>query len=323
MKSFKHINAATVEQASKLLRESHGRARLNAGGTDLLSTLKDKILPDYPETIINLKTISSLNYIREDRNVLMIGATAKLADIAHSPLVREKYPLLADAVEAVATPNIRNMATIGGNLCQETRCWYYRYPHQIGERLVCLRKGGEKCYGQVGDSRYHAIMAAEGCYAVCPSDAAVALAALNGSVVVKGGKGTRAIAVTEFYNSFGTELGADEVLIEVRVPTPPAGSKQVYQKFRLRQPIDFAIVSVASLMVKDGERFKEARLALGGVAHTPLRAAQAEAMLKDKVPNAELAEQVASQAVASAQPLSKNAYKVEEVKVLVKRAVMA
>lgn len=124
MKSFKHINATTVEQASKLLREGHGKARLNAGGTDLLSTLKDKILVEYPETIINLKTIPSMNYIREDRNVLMIGATAKLADIAQSPLVREKYGLLADAVEAVATPNIRNMATIGGNLCQDTRCWY-------------------------------------------------------------------------------------------------------------------------------------------------------------------------------------------------------
>jgi xanthine dehydrogenase YagS FAD-binding subunit len=323
MKSFKHINATTVEQASKLLREGHGKARLNAGGTDLLSTLKDKILVDYPETIINLKTIPSMNYIREDRNVLMIGATAKLADIAQSPLVREKYGLLADAVEAVATPNIRNMATIGGNLCQDTRCWYYRYPHQIGERLVCLRKGGEKCYALEGDNRYHAIMAAEGCNAACPSDTAVALAALNGSVVVKGGKGTRVIPVTEFYNSFGTELGMDEVLIEVRVPMPPAGCKQLFQKFRLRQPIDFAIVSVASLLVKDGGKFKEARLALGGVAHAPLRAVQAEAMLKDKVPNAELAEQAAIQAVVSAQPLSKNAYKVEEVKVLVRRAVMA
>jgi len=323
MKSFKHVNATTVQQASKLLREGKGKVRLNAGGTDLLAALKDKILPDYPETIVNLKTIPGLDYIREDATGLTLGATAKLADIAQSALVREKYPLLADAVEAVATPNVRNMATIGGNLCQDTRCWYYRYPDQIGGKLVCLRKGGEKCFGLEGDNRYHAIMGAEGCHATSPSDAAVALSALNAQLVVRGSAGLRVIPIAQFYNSFGTDLKSDEVLTEIRVPRPPAGSKQVYQKFRLRQPIDFAIVSVASLLVKENGKVKEARLALGGVAHGPVRAAKAEALLKDQVPNAELAEQAGLQAVASAQPLSKNAYKVEEVKVLVKRAVLA
>ena len=125
-----------------------------------METLKDKILPDYPEAIINIKTIPGLDYIKEDAGGLKIGALAKLADIAESPMVKGKYKLLAEAAEAVATPQIRNMGTIGGNLCQDVRCWYYRYPHQIGGRILCYLKGGKGCYALTGENQYHSIFGA-------------------------------------------------------------------------------------------------------------------------------------------------------------------
>jgi NADPH-dependent glutamate synthase beta subunit-like oxidoreductase/CO/xanthine dehydrogenase FAD-binding subunit len=157
MKSFIHVNAKTVKGAVKLLKNNRGRAKLMAGGTDLLGTLKDKILPAYPETIINIKTIPNLNHISEDAGGLKIGALARLEEIAQSPVVKKKYKLLAEAAEAVATPQIRRMGTIGGNLCQDVRCWYYRYPHSVGGRILCYLKGGKGCYALTRENQYHSI----------------------------------------------------------------------------------------------------------------------------------------------------------------------
>ena len=180
MKSFQHVNAKTVKEASKMLDRSKGKASLVAGGTDLLGILKDKVLPDYPETIINLKSVPNLDYIKEDAQGLRIGALAKLADIVSSPIVQKQYKVLAEAAEAVATPQIRNLATIGGNICQDVRCWYYRYPHQIGGRILCARKkerlprkDGQGCHALTGDNRYHSIFGAvkvgkTPCTAECP-----------------------------------------------------------------------------------------------------------------------------------------------------------
>jgi len=157
MKPFNHVNAKSVKEVVKLLKDNQGKAKLIAGGTDLLSTLKDKILPAYPETIVNIKTIPKLNYISEDADGLKIGALAKLEEIAQSPVVKEKYKLLAEAAEAVATPQIRRMGTIGGNLCQDVRCWYYRYPHSVGGRILCYLKGGKGCYALTRENQYHSI----------------------------------------------------------------------------------------------------------------------------------------------------------------------
>ena len=173
MKSFQHVNAKTAKEAVKLLEKYEGRAKLIAGGTDLLGALKDKILPEYPEAIINIKTLPGLDYIKEDAQGLKIGALTKLADIANSPMVRGKYGLVAEASEAVATPQIRNMGTIGGNLCQDLRCWYYRYPHQIGGRILCYQKGGKSCYALTGENQYHSIFGASRdasppCSSSCP-----------------------------------------------------------------------------------------------------------------------------------------------------------
>ena len=156
MKPFKHTNARTIDEAVRLL-EDNSKAKLIAGGTDLLSTLKDKILPAYPETVINIKTIPNLNHISEDVSGLKIGALAKLEEIAQSPVVREKYKIVGEAAEAVATPQIRRMGTIGGNLCQDVRCWYYRYPHSVGGRILCYLKGGKGCYALTSENEYHSI----------------------------------------------------------------------------------------------------------------------------------------------------------------------
>src|SRR4030042_2196428 len=166
MRSFKHINARTVDETCTLLGKYKGKAMINAGGTDLLSTLKGEYLSDYPQAVINIKTIPGLDYIKEESGVLKIGALTKLSEIAKSPLLRSSYKALVEAVRSVATPQIRNSATIGGNLCQDVRCWYYRYPHQIGGPILCLRKGGKICNALAGDNRYHSIFGASG-VAVC------------------------------------------------------------------------------------------------------------------------------------------------------------
>ena len=174
MKSFIHHDARSIDETIRLLTKYKGKARLNAGGTDLLSILKGRSLPDYPEAIINIKTIAGLDYIKEDEKGLTIGALTRLSEIADSPAVKEKYKVLSEAVKSVATPLIRNMGTIGGNLAQDVRCWYYRYPDQIGGPIVCLRKGGKICNALAGDNRYHSIFGAAGiaaypCSTHCPA----------------------------------------------------------------------------------------------------------------------------------------------------------
>jgi NADPH-dependent glutamate synthase beta subunit-like oxidoreductase len=173
-KSFNHVNAKTLDEAVRTLQKYRGKAKLIAGGTDLLSALKHRILPVWPEAIINIKTIPGLDYIKEDAEGLKIGALAKLADVARSATVNGKYKLLAEAAEAVATPQIRNMASVGGNLCEDMRCWYYRYPHQVGERFLCYLKGGKSCYALTGENQYHSIfgaarVAAPPCSSDCPA----------------------------------------------------------------------------------------------------------------------------------------------------------
>jgi NADPH-dependent glutamate synthase beta subunit-like oxidoreductase len=160
MKSFIHHNARSIKEAAKLLEEYEGKAKVNAGGTDLLGAMRDNCLSEYPEAVINLKTIEGLSYIKKEAKGLRIGSLTKLSDIAGSPVVKEAYGLLAEAAHSVASPHIRNMATLGGNLAQDVRCWYYRYPEQIGGPIVCLRKGGKFCSALAGDNRYHSLFGA-------------------------------------------------------------------------------------------------------------------------------------------------------------------
>ena len=175
MKTFQHCTARSIRQATSLLAKHRGKARVNAGGSDLLGDLKDGCVAEYPEILINIKTIPDLEYIKAGSKGLKIGALTRLADIVKSPLVKKEYPLLAEAAVSIASPNIRNVATIGGNLAQDVRCWYYRYPQQIGGPITCLRKGGKICNALVGDNRYHSIFGAAAasdrrCATHCPAN---------------------------------------------------------------------------------------------------------------------------------------------------------
>jgi xanthine dehydrogenase YagS FAD-binding subunit len=222
----------------------------------------------------------------------------------------------------VATPQIRNAATIGGNLCQDVRCWYYRYPRHIGGPILCARKGKGPCLAVKGDNRYHALMGAKKCFAVCPSDAAVALAALDAQIVMAGPEGERRTAVTEFYNPMGNSLKRGEMVTGVEVPSVEKEARQAFLKFTLRKPVDFAIVSVATVITVNGGVCTDARIALGAVAAGPVRATKAEKILVGRPIDEKAAADAGEAALAGAKPLSMNAYKIEIAKTLVKRSIL-
>lgn len=321
MKPFKHMNARTINEAVTLLEEQKGKVKLIAGGTDLLGELKDRVLLTYPEALINIKPIPDMDYVKEDDRTLRIGALAKLSEIATSPVVKEKYSALAQAARSVGSPQIRNMGTIGGNLCQDVKCWYYRASIWCGAPFVCLRKGGRTCYAVAGDNRYNSIFGgAKSCLAVYPSDTAPALIALNAEVKTT----KRTVALEDFFDALtGTILDPEEIVTEVEVPSPPTGTKSTYLKFRLRKAIDFAIVSVACMLTVEGKVCKDARIVLGGVAPIPWRSKTAEDAIKGKSLDETTAEAAGNAAVAKTCALSQNKYKIQIAKALVRRAILA
>lgn len=322
MRPFIHITARTARQAVAALAKHGNHARLNAGGTDLFGLLKDDFLPDYPEAVVNIKTVTGLEYIREGRGMLRIGALTRLVTLANSPLLKQRYSALAEAAHAVASPQIRNVATLGGNLCQDVRCCYYRYPRHIGGPIRCARKGNGPCLAVKGDNRQHAIMEGRRCFAVCPSDAAVALALYDAQLVVLGPSGERRIAVRDFYTPLGNGLERDEMIREIQIPQIAEPVRQTFLKFTLRKPIDFAIVSVAALVTLDDGICTEARISLGAVAPGPVRAVAAEEFLMGRPINVETVAQAGELALSGARPLSRNAYKIRIARALVARALL-
>jgi len=321
MKSFKHFDAESVEEAVALLTEYGTRARVTAGGTDLLGVLKSEILADYPEALINLKTISGLDGIEADKREVTIGALTRLAEVADSPLVKNSCPALALSAASVGSPELRNMGTIGGNLCQDTRCWYYRYPDKMGGRVSCYRKGKGPCHAIKGDNRYHAVLEGRKCFAVCPSDVAVALAALQARVKTVSRAGERTIPLADLYDALGTVLAQDELITRILIPTPSANAVQRFSKFRLRGSVDFAVVSVAAVLDMAEGVCRDACIVLGAVAPTPYRAVGAENILRGRALDGQLAAQAAEAALKDAKPLSRNAYKIEIAKTLVERVL--
>jgi len=321
MKKFAHFNASTVEEATSLLRRYGGKAHLIAGGTDLLGKMKDRILPTYPEALINLKTVSGLSDITEDGGLLKIGALAILEDIAHNPIVKAKYGALAEAARRTASPHLREMGTLGGNICQDIRCWYYRHAEN---RFPCLRKGGGRCYALAGDTRYHSIFGGsveEGCIAVHPSDTAPALIALNSKIKTS----TRTINADDFFQvevSKTTVLDYDEIVIEIQVPEPVKGAKSSFFKFALRKSIDFPIVNCAAMITRSGGKVSAARICLNAVSVRPFRAIKAEDAIIGKKINEANAQAAGDAAVSAAKPLADNEYMVQIARVLVKRSVL-
>jgi len=319
MKPFKHFNADSVDEALALLTEYDGKARVTAGGTDLLGVLKSEILADYPEAVINLKTISGLDSIQADAAGIHIGALSRLADIADSPVIKKNCPALTLSIASVGSPELRNMGTIGGNLCQDTRCWYYRYPDKMGGRVSCYRKGKGPCHAIRGDNRYHAVLGGRKCYAVCPSDPAIALAALEAEVKTVRPAGERTIPLADFYGTLGPVLEPDELLTEIRIPAPAANAVQRFSKFRLRESVDFAVVSVATVLDVAEGVCRDARIVLGAVASMPYRAVAAEDVVRGGPLDESRIVQAAEAALRDAKPMSGNAYKVEIAKTLIRR----
>jgi xanthine dehydrogenase YagS FAD-binding subunit len=321
MKKFAHFNASTIEEAVELLRRYGGRANLIAGGTDLLGKMKDRILPNYPEALVNIKSIPGLDFIKEEKGLLKIGALTRLEDIATSETVIEKYSALGEAAHRTASPHLREMGTIGGNLCQDIRCWYYR---NADNRFPCLRKGGGRCYAHAGDTRYHSIFGGsveEGCIAVHPSDNAPALIALKAQVRTS----KRTIEMEDFFQVGvikTTVLDDDELVTEIYVPAPPAGSKSSFHKFALRKSIDFPIVNCAAHIITSDGRVRDARICLNAVYVKPYRAKKAEEALIGGEINETSAAEAGLAAVTEAAPLKDNKYMVEIAKVLVKRAIL-
>jgi xanthine dehydrogenase YagS FAD-binding subunit len=321
MKPFRHVNADSVDEVLALLTEYGGKARVTAGGTDLLGVLKSEILADYPQAVINLKTIPGLDGIEAAAGEVRIGALTRLPDIADSPVVKKNCPALALSAASVGSPELRNMGTIGGNLCQDTRCWYYRYPDKMGGRVPCYRKGEGPCHAIKGDNRYHAVLGGRKCYAVCPSDLAIALAALEARVTTIRPAGERTIPLADFYDTLGPVLDPDELVIEIRIPAPAANAMQRYVKFRLRESIDFAVVSVAAVLEMTEGVCRDARIVLGAVAPVPYRAVGAEDVVRGGPLNQRQAELAADAALREARPMSGNAYKIEIAKTLIKRVL--
>jgi xanthine dehydrogenase YagS FAD-binding subunit len=317
MKSFKHVNAKSLAEAKSAL--AGGKTTIIAGGTDLIGGLKDNIQhPAYPAALVNIKTIApSLDYIKEEGGMLKIGATTRLADIAGNNSINQKYTALAQAASRVATPHVRDMGTIAGNIAQLHRCWYFRKPEN---RFPCIRKGGSACYAMSGDNRYHSIMGAAtgvACIAVHPSDIAPALIALNAKVVTT----ARTIPIEEFFTVAkpnNTVLAPDEIITEIQMPTPPDGARSAFLKFAIRKSIDFPIVNCAVLVGGGAPR-----IALNAVGPKPYRATKAEAALAGKKIDATTAAAAGEAAMADAKPLPENRYKVQIAKTLVKRALLA
>jgi xanthine dehydrogenase YagS FAD-binding subunit len=315
MKAFNHVNAKSVAEVQTALAD--GNTNLIAGGTDLLGTLKDNILRTYPETVINIKTLEpSLDYIREEGGMLKIGAATRLADIAADSRIQAKYTALSQAASRVATPHVRDMGTLGGNIAQLHRCWYFRKPEN---RFDCIRKGGGTCFAMTGDNRYHSIFGAEnGCIAVHPSDTAPALIALNAKVVTN----KRTVEAENFFEvnkPKSTVLASDEFISEIQIPAPPAGAKSAFIKLAFRKSIDFPIVNCA-VMVGGGSP----RICLNAVAPKPHRAVKAEAAIAGKPINEANAEAAGEAAVADASSFPEAAqFKKQIAKTLVKRALLA
>jgi xanthine dehydrogenase YagS FAD-binding subunit len=321
MPAFELFQPASTADALTLLDRYGADAWIFAGGLDSFDWLKDRI--KRPRYVVDLGGIAELKGVRERDGGLEIGAMTTLTEVVRHPIVRERFAILTEAAEAAASPQIRNQGTLGGNLSQDTRCWYYR------AGWSCYRAGGNICYADTPDAinREHAILGADRCVAVNPSDTAPALIALGASMVIRSSDAERIVAAEDYFIGPGTDitrmsvLRPGELLTAIRIPGDWAGSRFYWEKVRDRQVWDFALVSVASAMALSGTTIQNMRLVVNGVAARPLRLVNVEQFVKGKPRNESTADAAGEMAIEGAQPLRFNAYKVPLMRNLVKRAI--
>lgn len=318
MNRFEVTKPTTLAQAKDLVQEK-AWSLYQAGGIDVIDHLKEHL--EEPPRIVDLKGIPGLADIKvESDGALRIGALMKLADVAADSRIKKTHAALAIAAGETASPQVRNVATLGGSVLQRPRCWYYRL-----EEYKCLKKGGEVCYAVGGENRYHVIFGGGPSYAVHPSNTAVALVALGATFLFDGPKGARTVAASEFFQlpsknpQVENSLGVAEILTEVRVPA--AAGRSIYDEIRERQAFDWPLVSMAAWVRLDGGLVKDARVVLGAVAPIPWRSNRAEAALMGKPLNEATLQDAARAAIVGAAPLSDNGYKVGLVQTLVRRTL--
>ena len=320
MNPFEYVSAQSVDEAGELLVANGGATGIIAGGTDLLGEIKQGTVR--PSRLVGLQSIDALRGIRLYERGLLIGAMTTIAEIAEDEHVRSRYAVLAEACDSVATPQIRNVGTLGGNLCQKPRCWYYRSP-----LFDCLKKGGDKCFAHEGMNKFHAIFDTDVCPAVHASDTAVALCAVNARVLLMSSGGARMMPVEEFFVRPGADattenvLQSGEMVAEIVIPTASPYLRSMYLKAKERQAMDFALASVGLSLEVSENVVSYARVVLGGVAPMPHRAHGAEGTLLGTRVSEVDSERVGRAAAEGATPLSDNGYKVRLVSGLVSRAV--
>jgi xanthine dehydrogenase YagS FAD-binding subunit len=318
---FELFQPASTDDAIRLLDKYGADALVLAGGLDSMDWLKDRLRR--PKVVVDLGQIQELHGIKEAGGGLEIGAMTPLTEVVKHPIVREKFSLLMEAAELVASPQIRNQGTIGGNVSQDTRCWYYR------GGWTCYRAGGNICYADTPTAinREHAIFDADRCVAVNPSDTAPALVALDARMVLNGPKGERIVNAEDYWIGPGIDitrmniLQPGEILRTIRVPATMAGAQFYFEKVRDRQVWDFPLVNIAAAIKPDGDKIGGARLAVNAVAATPRRLKQVEAAIIGRPRNEETARMAGDLAVQGAQTLRHNGYKVPLVRNLVRRAI--
>ena len=317
LETFAYVRPGTLTEAVKAL--SAPGARAHAGGTDLMGCLRDQVFR--AGTVVSLTKLDELRGIAATSDGgLRIGALATVAEIAAHAVIQEKYAALAQAASLVASPQLRNQGTVGGNLCQRPRCWYFRGDY------ACTRKGGELCYAIGGENQYHAIFGGGACWIVHPSDTAPAMVALDAKLRLVGPKGTRTVPAEKFFvlpdenAQKENVLEAGEVLAEILLPVP-AGQVSAYRKVRARGSWDFAMAGIATAITMKAGKVADARMVLSGVAPIPWRLQAVEKILIGQKLDAKLIAKAADLAVVGARPLEQNAYKVPLVRGIVEEAL--
>lgn len=321
MPPFQLFQPATVDEALDLLEARGQEAWVLAGGMDSFDWLKDRT--KRTGAVVELSQVADLQGIRESGGGIEIGATTTLTDVAEHAGIRERFGVLAEAAGLVASPQIRNQGTLGGNVSQDARCWYYR------SGWHCYRAGGNICYADTPTAvnREHAILDADRCVAVSPSDTAPALIALDAQMVIRSRGGERVVEAADYFVGPGTDitmmtvLQPGELLIAIRIPATWAGARFYFEKVRDRQVWDFPLVNVASAIKADGGRITEARVAVGAVAARPLRLLEVEQAIAGRPLNDETAAMAGELAIEGAFALRYNAYKIPLMRNLVRRAV--
>lgn len=325
MPPFEHISVETIEEAVSQLHMYGEKAKVIAGSTDLLGLMKDRIEGPQlktPEVLINIKPIPEINQItyNEDRG-LRIGSTVTLERLENSGLIKGRYNILSQAARQIGATEIRNIGTIGGNLCQRPRCMYFRHPH-----FICFKKGGSRCYAITGEHRdYHSILNYGKCVMAHPSDIAPVLYALKAKVVIVGFKREKTIPIQDFFlgpdNFKETILLPDEFVKEIQLTNKKRYTHQLFLKHRVRHSVDFALSSIAAVaQVQDGI-VQDVSLVMGGIAPLPRVASKAEEIVRGKRLSDALISEAVEKSLEGARPLPMNRYKIDLTKALMRRAL--